>query len=70
VNDCAVFARISDSGIEELCIALVVDADFKKDTFEKAMAVKLANPIGQIDFVASIPRNETGKIQRNLLTKQ
>jgi len=70
VNDCAVFARISDSGIEELCIALVVDADFKKDPFEKAMAVKLANPIGQIDLVASIPRNETGKIQRNLLTKQ
>ena len=70
VNDCAVFARISDSGIEELCIALVVDADFKKDTFEKAMAVKLANPIGQIEIVASIPRNEIGKIQRNQLTKQ
>lgn len=69
VRDCAVFARISTSGIEELAIALVVDADFKKDAFEKAIAAKLANPIRQIDIVASIPRNENGKIQRNLLTK-
>jgi acyl-coenzyme A synthetase/AMP-(fatty) acid ligase len=70
VRDCAVFARINTSGIEELAIALVVDADFKKDAFEKAMAAKLVNPIRQIDVVASIPRNENGKIQRNLLTKQ
>jgi acyl-coenzyme A synthetase/AMP-(fatty) acid ligase len=67
VRDCAAFGRISDSGIEELCIALVVNEDFKQEIFEKAMAAKSANLISQISIFPSIPRNDMGKIARNLL---
>lgn len=69
VRDCAAFARISDSGVEELAIAIVVDTNFKKEIFEKAIAANLAIPIRHIVILDSIPRNESGKIQRNLLTK-
>jgi acyl-coenzyme A synthetase/AMP-(fatty) acid ligase len=69
VQDCAAFARISDSGIEELCMALVVDKDFNQELFEKVMAAKSANPIRHISIVPMIARTETGKIQRNLLSK-
>ena len=69
VRDCAAFGQISDSGIEELCIALVVDAEFNQASFEKAIAAKLANPIRHIVVMNSIPRNETGKIQRDLLAR-
>jgi acyl-coenzyme A synthetase/AMP-(fatty) acid ligase len=70
VRDCAAFARISDSGIEVLAISLVVEADFSRDNFETSMAAKSACPIGWVQIVAAIPRNEAGKIQRNLLAKQ
>jgi acyl-coenzyme A synthetase/AMP-(fatty) acid ligase len=68
VQDCAAFGRISDSGIEELCMALVVDKDFNQELFEKVMAAKSVNPIRHISIVPLIARNETGKIQRNLLS--
>jgi acyl-coenzyme A synthetase/AMP-(fatty) acid ligase len=67
VRDCAAFSRLSASGIEELCLALVVNADFNQASFEIAMAAKYSNPIRHILLVPSIPRNENGKIQRNLL---
>jgi acyl-coenzyme A synthetase/AMP-(fatty) acid ligase len=49
-------------------MALVVDKDFNQELFEKVMAAKSANPIQHISIVPLIARNETGKIQRNLLT--
>jgi acyl-coenzyme A synthetase/AMP-(fatty) acid ligase len=70
VRDCAAFARISDSGIEVLAISLVVEADFSRDNFETAMAAKSAYPIGWVQIVTAIPRNEAGKIQRKLLARE
>ena len=67
VRDCATFARMNDSGVEELGIALVVDVDFDKENFEKAMASKSPVQIRQASIVQVIPRNEMGKIQRDLL---
>ena len=70
VRDCAAFARINDSGVEELGIALVVDGNFDKENFEKAMASKSPLQIRQARIVPFIPRNENGKIQRNLLAAE
>lgn len=70
VRDCAAFARMNDSGVEELGIALVVDVDFDKENFEKAMASKSPIQIRQASIVPAIPRNEMGKIQRNLLAAE
>jgi len=70
VRDCAVFGRFSDSGIEELCIALVVDGAFSQEKFEEVMASKSPHTIRQVHLVPTIPRNETGKIQRNLLGRE
>jgi acyl-CoA synthetase (AMP-forming)/AMP-acid ligase II len=69
VRDCAVFAALGDSGVEKLCIALVVDADFNRERFEESMASKSPHPIGWVQIVSAIPRNETGKIQRNRLAR-
>ena len=70
VRDCAAFAHINSSGIEELCIALVVDSDFDKGSFEKAMAAESPHRICEFLIVPSVPRTETGKIQRHLLVKE
>lgn len=67
VRDCAAFASMNDSGVEELCVALVVGEDFDQEAFERAMATKTPHSIRRAQIVPSIPRNETGKIQRNLL---
>jgi acyl-coenzyme A synthetase/AMP-(fatty) acid ligase len=67
VRDCAVFAALGDSGVEKLCIAVVVDADFDRENFEESMASKSPHAIDWVQIVSAIPRNETGKIQRNLL---
>jgi acyl-coenzyme A synthetase/AMP-(fatty) acid ligase len=69
VQDCAVFASLGDSGVEKLCIALAVDADFNRESFEESMASKSPHAIGWVHIVSAIPRNETGKIQRNLLAR-
>jgi len=69
VRDCAVFTSLSNSGVEELCIALVVDSDFNREIFEKSMAAKSPHAISWAQIATAIPRNETGKIQRNLLTR-
>jgi acyl-coenzyme A synthetase/AMP-(fatty) acid ligase len=70
VRDCAAFAAISSSGVEELAIALVVDGDFNQENFEKAMEKKSPHPIRKAAIVPNIPRNETGKIQRHLLATE
>jgi acyl-coenzyme A synthetase/AMP-(fatty) acid ligase len=70
VRDCAAFAAVSASGVEELAIALVVDSDFNQGNFEKAMEMKSPQAIRQAKIVAAIPRNETGKIQRHLLATE
>lgn len=70
VRDCAVFASLNDSGVEELCISLVVDSDFNREIFEKSMAAKSPHAINWAQIAVAIPRNETGKIQRNLLTRE
>ena len=67
VRDCAAFGRINDAGVEELWIALFVDSDFNQENFDKAMASKSPHKIRHSRFVGAIPRNENGKIQRNLL---
>ena len=67
VRDCAAFGSINESGIEELCIALVIDSNFDQDHFEKAVKKKSPHVIRQARIVPSIPRTETGKIQRHLL---
>jgi len=66
VNDCAAYAEVGASGVEELCIAVVVDGDFSQEIFEKALSKKSPHAIGHIKVVPAIPRNEMGKIQRNL----
>jgi acyl-coenzyme A synthetase/AMP-(fatty) acid ligase len=70
VRDCAAFGQINSSGIEVLCIALVVDSDFDKDRFEKAMAAESPHPISEFLIAPSIPRTETGKIQRHLISTE
>ena len=69
VRDCAVYGHINSSGIDELCIAVVVDSDFVKERFEKAMAAESPHAISKFLIAPSIPRTETGKIQRNLLVR-
>jgi acyl-CoA synthetase (AMP-forming)/AMP-acid ligase II len=70
VRDCAAYGRINDSGVEELGIALVVDEDFDKENFEKAMAAKSLHRLQQARILPAIPRNENGKIQRHLLSAE
>jgi len=69
IRDCATFGRINDSGIEELCIAIVVDDDFDQESFEQVIRAKISYPIADLKVLPTIPRNETGKIQRNLLVR-
>lgn len=70
VRDCAVFSGLADTGVEKLCIALVVDSDFNREVFEKSMESKSPHPISWLQIVTAISRNETGKIQRNLLPRE
>jgi acyl-coenzyme A synthetase/AMP-(fatty) acid ligase len=70
VRDCAAFAAIGSAGVEELALALVVDSEFNRENFEKAMEKKSPHAIRQAKVVPAIPRNETGKIQRHLLAAE
>jgi acyl-coenzyme A synthetase/AMP-(fatty) acid ligase len=70
VLDCAAFASVSASGVEELGIALVVDSDFSQENFEKAMEAKSPHPLRKAHIVSLIPRSEMGKIQRHLLARE
>ena len=70
IRDCATFGHINDSGVEELCIAIVIDSEFNRENFEQAMRAKIPYSIAHLNVVPAIPRNQTGKIQRNLLVKE
>ena len=67
VLDCASFAVKGESGIDQLAIALVTDGDFDLDYFGKSMRKK--SPAMPTVFIQrkSIPRNENGKIMRQML---
>ena len=67
VIDCAAFAVSGQSGVEELAIALVVDSDFNQEFFDKAMAQKSPYPPAISIPMAKIPRNDNGKVSRQLL---
>ena len=67
VFDCAAYSALNGAGVEELCIAIVVDGNFNPSNFEKTMEKRFPNLVRQAKIVNTIPRNETGKIQRNLL---
>ena len=69
IQDCAAFAYLNEAGVEELAIALVVDEGFDKESFEIAMSKDSPYPIRRAIIVKEIPRNENGKILRNLLAK-
>jgi long-chain acyl-CoA synthetase len=69
VLDCAAFSASNEKGIEELAIALVVGDGFNKEGFEAAMKQQSPYPLRKALLVEQIPRNENGKIQRNLLAK-
>ena len=58
---------MNSSGIEVLCIALVVDADFSKEKFITSMVAQSPERISHVQIVPAIPRTVTGKILRNLL---
>lgn len=70
VVDCAAFSLISDSGIDQLAIALVTDEDFDLEIFKKAMSKKSPSAPQHYFQRHSIPRNENGKILRRELTQE
>jgi acyl-coenzyme A synthetase/AMP-(fatty) acid ligase len=67
VIDCAAFAAGDASGVEQAVIAVVVNKDFEEIFFRQVIAKKSPLPILDIVFVEKIPRNQNGKINRNLL---
>ena len=67
VLDCATFASVDETGVEQLAIALVVDGDFNSELFTKAMEAKSPNKPKAYVQVTEIPRNENGKILRHKL---
>jgi acyl-coenzyme A synthetase/AMP-(fatty) acid ligase len=67
VLDCGTFAALDKSGIENAVIAIVVDGDFKSDHFARVIGEKSPYPVIAATIVESIPRNEAGKILRQLL---
>jgi len=69
VVDCAAFSTSNEKGVEELAIALVVTEGFDREGFEAAMKKQSPYPLRKAHLVEQIPRNENGKIQRNLLPK-
>jgi long-chain acyl-CoA synthetase len=67
VLDCAAFAITGTSGVESLAIALVTDADFDQNLFNRAMSQKSPHPPSISISVATIPRNDNGKVSRQSL---
>lgn len=67
VLDCAAFAIMSQSGVDQLALALVTDKDFDLALFKKTMENKSIYPPTLYFPTKSIPRNENGKILREEL---
>ena len=70
VVDCATFSIPGEAGVERLAIALVIDADFNPQLFEKAMEKKSPHRLAMVVQMEKIERNENGKIMRSTLSKQ
>ena len=68
VRDCGAYSFLGPSGVEELHLALVVDSNFDHKLFEHTMEKSFPKLIRGAKLVSLIPRNETGKIQRNKLS--
>lgn len=69
VRDCGAYSFLGPSGVEELHLALVVDSNFDHKLFEQTMEKSFPKLIRGAKLVSLVPRNETGKIQRNLLAR-
>lgn len=69
VVDCAAFAQMSPTGVEQLALALVVDGDFSKELFERTMEKKSPHPISSVVLVEKIERNPNGKVMRSHLSQ-
>lgn len=67
IIDCAAFAVMADSGIEQLAIAVMTDSDFDLEYFSKVMSKKSPWMPKFIVPTTRIPRSETGKILRHEL---
>jgi acyl-coenzyme A synthetase/AMP-(fatty) acid ligase len=70
VLDCATFAAESISGIEQVIVAIIVDEDFEKESFEKVLLKKSPVPVSSILITDHIPRNENGKVLRQALKEK
>jgi long-chain acyl-CoA synthetase len=70
VIDCAAFSIAGPLGVDQLAIALVTEGNFDPDIFTTAMATLAPYRIASIFPVASIDRNENGKILRSALSQQ
>jgi acyl-coenzyme A synthetase/AMP-(fatty) acid ligase len=70
VVDCAAFAVPGLADIDQLALALVVDGDFDREFFEKAIMKKSPHSIAIIVLTEKIARNENGKVLRSALSKQ
>ncbi|CAB4337414.1 MAG: AMP-binding protein [Actinobacteria bacterium] len=69
VKDCAAFAFVAEDGVEKLAVAVVVDGNFKPEDFKKNIWDQTrANPAIILE-VQQIPRNPTGKVLRDQLSK-
>lgn len=68
VEDAAAFGLLNNFGIEQICVALVVNSLFDKSHFVKNAQESLSLKAPRTIFeVQEIPRNETGKILREKL---
>lgn len=70
IIDCATFAALTSSGVEELAIALITDQDFDLDYFIKVMSKKIPWDLRFIVPTTKIPRTDSGKILRNELQEE
>lgn len=71
VQDCATFSIADRLGINCISIAVVKSNDFDEKRFLKNAQLALKNkaPV-RVFYVPSIPRNDMGKTQRNLLVQK
>jgi len=70
VIDCAAFAVMAPSGVEQLAIAVISDPDFNLENFTKVMSKKLPWALKFIVPTNKIPRSESGKVLRHELQEE
>jgi acyl-CoA synthetase (AMP-forming)/AMP-acid ligase II len=69
VKDAAAFGRANDLGVEEICVALVTDAELNVPALRAHCARQLPSEFVPVHAsrVAAIPRNAMGRIDRGAL---